>query len=143
MTRAELLAFLRTHRLAVQATVSPAGAPQAAIVGFAVSDDLEIVFDTLSTTRKVENLRREPRVALVVGWDDERTAQIEGPADEPQGAELDRLKRVYFAAWPDGPEREAWPGITYVRVRPTWVRYSDFRQRPPRIVELNAAALRA
>jgi len=143
MTRAELLAFLRSYRLAVQATVSPTGAPQAAVVGFAVSDNLELVFDTLSTTRKVENLRREPRVALVVGWDDERTAQIEGPADEPHGAELDRLKRVYFAAWPDGPEREAWPGITYVRVRPVWVRFSDFRERPPCIVELNAEALRA
>jgi hypothetical protein len=37
------------------------------------------------------------------------------------------LKRVYFDAFPDGPQREQWPGITYVRVRVTWARYSDFR----------------
>jgi PPOX class probable F420-dependent enzyme len=135
VTRAELLAFLRRHRLCVQASVSSAGAPQAAVVGFAVSDDLEIVFDTLGTTRKMANLRRDPRIALVVGWDDEQTVQIEGVADEPNGAELDRLKKVYFEAYPDGPDRETWKDITYVRVRPTWARYSDFRP-DGKIVEL-------
>jgi general stress protein 26 len=127
MDRAALLAFLRGHRLCVQASVSPTGAPQAAVVGYGVSDDLEIVFDVLETTRKVTNLRREPRIALVIGWDEEQTVQLEGIADEPAGAELARLKEVYFAAWPDGRGRERWRGITYVRVRPTWARYSDFR----------------
>jgi tRNA-Thr(GGU) m(6)t(6)A37 methyltransferase TsaA len=136
LDRAELLAFLRAHRLAVQATASPVGVPQAAVVGFAASDDLEIVFDTVDTTRKLANLRRDPRVALVVGWDEEQTAQIEGIADEPTGAELSRLKEVYFGVYPDGVERQSWKGITYVRVRPTWARYSDFRGGEPRIVEI-------
>lgn len=127
MNRAELLLFLRNHRLCVQASVSKAGSPQAAVVGYGVSDDLEIVFDTLGVTRKMANLRRDPRIALVVGWDQEQTVQIEGEADEPTGAERERLKKIYFAAHPDGPERQAWKEITYVRVRPTWVRYSDFR----------------
>jgi hypothetical protein len=142
MTRAGLLAFLRRHRLCVQASVSDAGAPQAAVVGFGVSDDLEIVFDTLDTSRKVKNVRAEPRIALVVGWDDEQTVQIDGIADEPTGPELEHIKRVYFAAYPDGPERQEWKGITYVRVRPTWARYSDFRPGG-RIVELSAADLGA
>lgn len=127
MNRSELLSFLRRHRLCVQASVSPAGAPQAAVVGYGVSDHLEIVFDTLATTRKMSNLRQDPRVALVVGWDQEQTVQIEGVADEPKGSELARLQAFYFEAYPDGPERQAWTGITYVRVRPTWIRYSDFR----------------
>ncbi|HEX7450933.1 MAG TPA: pyridoxamine 5'-phosphate oxidase family protein, partial [Polyangiaceae bacterium] len=63
------------------------GAPQAAVVGYAVSDDLELVFDTLGSTRKAHNLRRDSRVALVVGWDDDQTVQIEGIADEPCGEE--------------------------------------------------------
>jgi hypothetical protein len=120
------LGFLRQHRLCVQSSVSESGAPQAAVVGYAVSDDLEIVFDTLVTTRKLLNLRRDPRIALVIGWDEE-TAQIEGIADEPSGADLERLKTFYFAAYPDGVERLAWQGITYVRVRPSWLRYSDYR----------------
>lgn len=141
MTRSDLLAFLRRHRICVQASVAPSGAPQAAVVGFAVSDDLELVFDTLSTTRKMQNLRREPRVALVVGWDAEQTVQLEGIADEPQGADLARLKEVYFGVYPDGVERLAWEGITYVRVRPTWARYSDFRAGGG-VVEIAAAELR-
>jgi len=140
MDRAELLAFLRRHRYAVQASTAADGAPQAAVVGIAVTDQLEIVFDTLSTTRKAHNLRQDPRVALVVGWDEEQTAQLEGVADEPTGDELARLKHVYFAAFPDGPERERWPNITYVRVRPTWARYSDFRPGGT-ITELDERAL--
>jgi hypothetical protein len=140
MTRAELLAFLRRHRLCVQSSVSGAGAPQAAVVGYGVSDDLEIVFDTPGATRKMQNLRRDRRIALVVGWDEAQTVQIEGVADEPAGADLDRLKQVYFAAYPDGPEREAWAGITYVRVRPNWARYSDFRPGGG-VVEMGEAEL--
>ncbi len=141
MTRAELVAFLRRHRLAVEATVAANGAPQAAVVGFAVSDGLEIVFDTLDATRKYRNLQADPRIALVVGWEQEITAQIEGLADTPTGAELERIRACYFQAYPDGRERLAWPGLTHVRVRPTWVRFSDFTQAPPRIVELEASRL--
>ena len=87
------------------------------------------------------NLRRFARIALVVGWEEEQTVQIEGVADEPTGAELDRLKLVYFAAYPDGPERQVWKDITYVRVRPTWARYSDFRSGGG-VVEMSEADLR-
>ena len=141
MTPEALLDFMRLHRLAVQASVAVAGVSQAAIVGFAVSDQFEIVFDTLQTTRKAHNLRQNPHVALVIGgWvpDDERTVQYEGEADEPAGAELDRLKQVYYAAYPDGPERASWPGLIYLRVRPRWVRYSDYNKSPPEIAEFRA-----
>lgn len=137
MTRDDLVAFLRQHRLAVQASTSVAGAPQAAVVGFAVTDALEIVFDTVDASRKYQNLRKNPRVALVIGWDEERTAQLEGMADFPQGRELERVRECYFEAFPDGRERLTWPGITHVRVRPDWARYSDFTKDPPEIVELS------
>jgi general stress protein 26 len=141
MTRAELVPFLRRYKLAVEASVSSDQKPQAAVVGFAVSDALEFVFDTLESTRKCRNLKATPSVALVVGWDDEITAQIEGVADFPEGDELERIRECYFLAYPDGRDRLSWPGITHVRVRPTWVRYSDFTKDPPLIVELNAAEL--
>ena len=135
LTRAELIGFLRRSKLAVVATVAPGELPQAAVVGFAVSDDLELVFDTLTTTRKFGNLATNPHVAAVVGWD-EATAQLEGIADVPTGPELDRLKAVYFAVYPDGRDREQWANITWVRVRITWARLSDFAKDPPRIEEL-------
>ena len=40
---------------------------------------------------------------------------------------LARLLLPGKEAFPDGPQRELWPGISYVRVRLTWARYSDFR----------------
>ena len=127
IARPQILAFLKTKKFAVVASVSPEGKPQSAVVGIAVTDDLEILFDTLTTTRKVRNLRRARSVSLVVGWDrDEITVQIDGIADEPHGAELARLKETYFASHPGGREREGWPNITWVRIRPQWLRYSDF-----------------
>ena len=35
----------------------------------------------------------------------------------------------------------SWPGIVYFRVRPTWIRFSDFSKDPPTIVEFNAENL--
>jgi hypothetical protein len=144
MTTTELLEFMRTQRLGVQTSVGADGAPQAALVGVAVTNSLELVFVTLATTRKLVNLRRNPRLAFVIGgWagGDERTIQYEGMADEPQGDELARVKEAYFAAWPDGRLRQSWPGLLYVRVRPMWIRYSDFSQRPPFIVEFDERQL--
>ncbi len=140
----ELLQFLRQHRLAIQASVSVNGAPQAAVVGIAVTDRLELVFDTLGSTRKAQNLRRNPKVALVIGGlmpGDERTAQYEGVADEPVGDELERLKNAYYAVYPDGRSRLSWPGLVYIRVQPTWVRYSDYNSDPPQIVEFSREQL--
>src|SRR4051812_21687538 len=54
MTRSDLLAVLRRYKLAVQASVHPDGRPQAAVVGYAVTEALEIVFDTVTTSRKYE-----------------------------------------------------------------------------------------
>ena len=135
MTQGELYAFLRKHRLAVISTIG-ATSPQAAVIGIAVTEALDIIFDTLTTSRKYANLQADPRAALAIGWDAEKTVQVEGIADLPSGADLDACKRAYFAVWPDGPERERWPDIAYIRIRPRWLRYSDFSQPPPRIDEL-------
>jgi general stress protein 26 len=144
MDARRLLEFLREHRLAVQASVSAINGPQAAVVGFAVTDKFEIVFDTIDSTRKAQNLRQNSKIALVIGGlvdGDERTVQYEGIADEPQGAELERLKQVYYIAYPDGPSRLSWPGLIYVRVQPRWIRYSDYNLDPPEIVEFGPEQL--
>jgi hypothetical protein len=126
VTRDQLLRFLQAQRLGIVASISPAGDPQSAVVGIAVTDQLEIVFDTLSSTRKCENLRRLPKISVVAGWDQEITVQYQGVADEPSGPELERLKACYFGVYPDGVDRQRWEGITYFRIRPMWIRYSDF-----------------
>jgi hypothetical protein len=146
MTRPELLRLMRAERHATVSSVSATGEPQAALVGVVVSEDLEIFFDTLETTRKAGNLRARPRAAVVLGStaaDAQVTVQLEGVADEPRGTDLERLKELYFERFHDGPTRQAWKGLIYVRIRPTWLRLSDYAQDPARIIELDAAALEA
>jgi hypothetical protein len=144
MNRDELLRVMRVYRYAVQSSVTPGGAPQAAIIGVAVTDGFDIVFDALSGSRKVQNLRVNRRIALVFGnttGGDERSVQYEGIANEPVGAELEELQRHYFWVFPDGRDRRHLPGMTYFRVTPVWIRYSDFRTDPPTIVEFGAGDL--
>jgi pyridoxine/pyridoxamine 5'-phosphate oxidase len=136
MNRRDLHQFMVRHKLGVISSIGPDGTPQSALVGVATTPDLEVVFDTVKSSRKYGNLVARPRCSLVIGWSGEQTVQFEGVAEEPTGAELERLQRVYFEAWPDGPARLSWQGITYFVVRPRWIRYSDFAQNPPLIVEL-------
>lgn len=135
MNKEEIYEFIQRHKLGVLATVSSSETPEAAVVGIAVTTNLELIFDTLGTARKCQNLRTNPHIAFVIGWDEEITLQYEGEARELDGSELERYKQVYFEKWPDGVERESWPDITYFKVRPSWIRYSDFSKNPPFIVE--------
>lgn len=135
MTKADLFQFMDGHKLGVLGSISPAGAPQSALVGIAVTRELEIVFDTVSSSRKHANLLANPAASFVVGWAGEVTVQYEGQAFRPIGSELLRYQQVYFAAWPDGPDRLSWPGIAYFVVRPQWIRYSDYDRSPPLIEE--------
>lgn len=146
MTRSELLAFMRSRPYAVQSSVSPAGAPQAATVGVAVTDDFEVVFDTIRSSRKGRNLAANPAIAFTFGSLDAgatRSVQLEGVAEVLDGPERDRLVAFYLKAFPDGVERQAWPGLVYIRVRTTWLRDSDFDSVPPRTDEYDADALAA
>jgi hypothetical protein len=65
------------------------------------------------------------------------TVQFEGVAEELVGEDLANYKKTYFAKFPDGVEREKWPGITYFVVRPKWVRYCDYNPQSRRIEEMN------
>ncbi len=137
VSKSDIFDFLKLHRYAVQASLSADGSPQAALVGFVANERLQLLFDSFDSTRKVANLRRDPRVALVIGGyttGDERTVQYEGIAETPSEAELEELKQAYFAVHPDGLRRAKLPGITYFRVRPLWIRYTDLNTNPPQIV---------
>ena len=138
MDTADTLVFLRRQRFGVISSVGEDGRPQAAVVGLAFTDDGDAVFDTLGTSRKALNLRRDPRASLVI-WEGERTVQMEGRIDEPSGGEREAILEVYLAAFPDGVERLRWDGITHFRFRATWIRDSDFGAGPePRIAELSS-----
>lgn len=138
--KSDLLQFIRRHRFAVLSTVSVKNEPQSALVGIAATDAFEIIFDTVESSRKIPNIRKNQNVAFVIGgWTpgEERTVQYEGVAYEPTGRDLDGAKRVYYQVFPDGPTRLARPGLVYIKVRPTWIRFSNFKIDPPEIAEFN------
>lgn len=60
MARDQFVEFVRSVRQGVVATVDVHGGPEAAFVGLAVSDAGEVVFDSLTDTRKVRNIRAHP-----------------------------------------------------------------------------------
>ena len=140
MDRAAIYSFMTQFRYGVISSTSSNGRPQSALVGIAVTQDLEIVFDTVKSSRKYPNLIERPTCSFVVGWGGEQTVQFEGVAIEPEGTELERVQEAYFAVWRDGPERILWPDIAYFVVKPRWIRFSDFDQIPPLIVEMSFPA---
>ncbi len=134
MDRTDLLAYLKGQRYGVLGSLSAEGEPQGALVGYAVTPALQILFDTIRSSRKYRNLLAHPRASFTVGAGcathatelDERTVQFEGIAEELSGEALARLRPVYYHAWPDGSDREAWSEITWFVLHPLWIRYSDY-----------------
>ena len=114
MTEADLFSFLVKQKLGVLGTIGPTGAPQSALMGIAATDKLEIVFDTVKSSRKYPNLIARPACSFVIGgWSTgEQTVQFEGEAEELRSPELERYQETYFKVYPDGPSRMTWPGIT-------------------------------
>jgi pyridoxine/pyridoxamine 5'-phosphate oxidase len=137
MDRAGIYRFLDTCSLGVVSTLGPDGAPQSALVGMAVTPELEVVFDTVAKSRKFDNLMRDGRVSLVAGWQGEVTVQLEGVARRISSTELGPYHEVYFRKFADGRARLKWEGIAYFVITPRWVRYSDYNQSPPEIVEIS------
>ena len=137
MTKSDVHEYIRRHKLGVLSTVTAAGEPQAALVGFAITPECELVFDTVKSTRKYPNLVARPACSLVIGLEGPATVQYEGIAEELKGDRLAAYQEIYFETWPDGPNRLSWPGIVYFVVRPKWIRYSDFAADPVLIQEFS------
>jgi hypothetical protein len=134
ITHFHVRALVRAQPWAVEATISDRIVPQAAVIGIAVNDSLDVLFDTLKSAQKHRNLCVNDWVALVVGWDDNISVQLQGHADQPTGAELGALKSIYFERFPEGRTRERLPDTAYWRIRPTTIRYSDFSVEPADIL---------
>jgi pyridoxine/pyridoxamine 5'-phosphate oxidase len=137
VTQADLYQVMRNHKLAVLGSLSHEGLPQSALIGIAVTPQLEVIFDTLNSSRKYRNLVTNNACSLVIGWDGEQTVQYEGTAEELKPPGLEAYRAIYFQAHPDGPSRLDWPGIAYFLIRPRWIRYSDFNETPALIGEFS------
>jgi len=91
MDRIALRSFLAGHRYGVVSSISGDGTPQSALVGVGISPEMEIIFDTVKSSRKYANLIARPNCSFVVGWAGEQTVQFEGIASEPKGPDFEAL----------------------------------------------------
>jgi PPOX class probable F420-dependent enzyme len=66
MTDAEIRDFLRTHKTIILSSIGPDGVPHPMPMWFVSDDDLTISMATFRGTQKIVNLKRDPRVSLLV-----------------------------------------------------------------------------
>ncbi len=126
----DVLKFIKSPNLAVVATVNADNKPEAAVVEFGELEDLTIIIDVLKPSRKYKNLQTNQNAAVVIGWDDNITVQIDGIAHELKGKELEQAQQAYFAKSPRAKKWANKPDIAYFAIKPYWVRYSDIGQQP-------------
>ncbi len=130
-----ILDFIKKNKLAVLATVGEA-APESSVLEFGETDDLKIILDLFTSSRKYKNMKVNPNVSLVIGWDENITIQYEGIAEELSGEEKNKYQNEY---WKKNPEAKRWAdqkGIAYFKVTPKWIRYSDLNSHPWEIFEV-------
>lgn len=136
-----VLEFLHDHPMAAIATINiDAHKPESALVAFAEFDTFELLFETLGTSRKSANLKRNNAVAFVVGEDPKHhvTLQYEGEAlPIPRGQ---REICIQHFLQKDTPCTEGFlrdPRVELYKVRPKWIRYSDYTGETPDITEIS------
>ncbi|MDE2466304.1 MAG: pyridoxamine 5'-phosphate oxidase family protein [Alphaproteobacteria bacterium] len=134
----EVYNFLGRRNLGVISTVSEQGTPEAALINYGVTEHLELILETLQTSRKYKNLYRNPNMAMVVGTGKEcLTCQYEGVVSWPSDAALPGLLDIYFAARPEGLLHRGWPDLVYLLVRPIWIRISNYDLMDWKVQELD------
>jgi len=123
--RRQAARLLATQKLAVLATHG-AGQPYGSLVSIAVTDDLRhVLFATTRSTRKFENLRADPRVALVVDNRQNTEADLHramaltltGRAEEIPPEDRDAGLRLYLERHPYLKDFVTSPTCALVRVR--------------------------
>ena len=83
MTHDEVVSFIERSRTATMATLGPTGTPHLVAMWFAVLDGA-IWFETKARAQKVANLRRDPRITVLIEdgltYDTLRGVSLEGTA---------------------------------------------------------------
>ena len=133
--RIQVLDFLHQQSLMTLSTVSPSGQPEAATLFYLFDSDFTFYFVTREETRKVKNINKNPKVAIVISDDKTMNIQVEGRAVELNGVNVisDLLSQVSQKALPE-ESAEFWPPVMrmeggeykFYKVSPTMVRVFDF-----------------
>lgn len=132
-----ILGFIKRQKLAVISTVGVDNKPESAVLEFSETDELELVFDTFTTSRKYKNLLSNKNVSFVIGWDEDITVQYEGEVHQLSSDELEKYQKICLAKNPAFAKWMQTEGIKFFKVIPKWIRYSDLNKEPWEVFEIN------
>ena len=105
------------------------------IVRISHKGNLELIFDTVKKNNKYKNLKKNPEIALAIGWSD-ITIEYEGLAYELEGSEKDEYQKIHLLKIPN--QLEFINGeVTLFKVTPKWVKCSDSTKEPPEVLEMS------
>ena len=134
--KTKILEFIKKQRLMVLSTIDGTKS-ESAVVAFAQTNDLEIIFGTFSTYRKYKNLQTNKNVSLVIGWEEDGiSVQYEGVAEEVTGEERDKCREIQLNKIPESKKFANLEQQRYFKISPKWIRYSDFSTDPPSQFEI-------
>ncbi|MGW4395701.1 pyridoxamine 5'-phosphate oxidase family protein [Amycolatopsis nivea] len=133
LSLADFTSFVRANPLGVVATTTANGRPEAALVSFAVTPDGSLLFNAHLISRKVTNLRANPRTAAVIGCTGTISVQVEGEAVIESGTSRRDAAQVYLEQFPGS--RALDEAFALIRLTPDWLRSYDASVEPPRVSE--------
>ena len=124
----------------VVSTLGPNGNPQSALVGFSEDEDLGLVIGTYKDSRKLQNIIKNPQVAIVIS-DEEKKLEIqyEGRASAVTISELGPRLVKHFQKLPAAKKRLNDPNQAWIKVVPIWVRFVDANRSPIKYEEMSFA----
>lgn len=139
LIKSKVLKFLKSHNLCVISTTHADGSgPEAAVIAFAQTDNLELIFGTSNQSRKYKNFQKDNRAAFAIGWDtSEGTIQYQGVVNELGGEEARKYASIQIAKNPTSGEYLGKEDQRWFLVKPTWIRFVDNQANPPITHELS------
>lgn len=142
-THVDFMEFLKSKLVAVLSTVAPDGQPESATVYFTVQQNFSFYFMTKNFSEKYKNLEHNPKVALVVGTENEPvTAQIQGTAEkitDPKESDIklnelmDNIMRNEYVAplfQMSPPDKN---DVVVYKITPFWIRWLDLRAEKEKV----------
>jgi general stress protein 26 len=127
----QIVDYLGSHNIMTLATVTSDGAPAARTLEYA-SDGATVYFATFNGSRKVADIKRNPRVAYTVDedykdWMTIQGVKIEGmatilsdPAAMGQAAQIFMAKYPFVANFPPNPD------LIFIKIEPVTGYFLDY-----------------
>jgi PPOX class probable F420-dependent enzyme len=144
MSEEEIASFLERSRTATMATIGPTGTPHLIAMWYGLIDG-KIYFETKAKAQKSVNLRRDPKISVMVEagdtYDQLRGVAIEGTAhliEDPEDPEYWAAANSVFERYNGAVTEETKPFVEFmmnkrivVRVDPLRTRSWDHRKITP------------